>query len=178
MHRDAPRCTEMHRVPPSWLYVFWMHRVAPSYTSYLHCDASTSYLHGDAPRCTVMHRVAPSYYILYYLGKVITIMRFCFLVHHGALRCITVHFSMYPFILCHRTIHRLGRDERYKISNLRKKIINFTLWKNTWTLKYYQYFLVKKKGVQLFRVAFFRSDFLQIHTLVDIHYRPNIFGRQ
>ena len=90
MHRDAPRCTEYHRVGCMYFECTELHQAI---LLILICTV----MHRDAPRCTMMHRVLLSYYILYYLylGKVIAIMRFCFSVHHGASRCITVHFSRY-----------------------------------------------------------------------------------
>ena len=101
LHRDEPKCTEMHHDAPSTiklaifllyqllnctelhpvvfflLYILLictlMHRVPPSCTEL--------YLHHDALRCTVMHRVPPSYYILYYyLVKVTAVMRFWYLM--------------------------------------------------------------------------------------------------
>ena len=89
MHRDAPICTEYHRVGCMYFECTELHQAI-----LLICTV----MHRDAPRCTVMYRVPQSYYILYYLylGKVTAIMRFCFSVHHGASRCITVHFSRYP----------------------------------------------------------------------------------
>ena len=101
MHRDAPRCTEMHRDAPRCTEY---HRVGCMYFECTELHQAIllilicTVMHRDAPRCTVMHRVPPSYYILYhlYLGKVTAIMRFCFSVHHGASRCITVHLRYSP----------------------------------------------------------------------------------